>query len=209
MICIELYFIYLLFIALIVLIQIRNSKRKRVTESFYFNTNLMKYPIFTMLPIINSSIYGKYQAKRTSEGYKIEPDNAAEFNKIFKFPTREYNFNGNKNVKKMPWKSIQNGKKKQEKNEKLNVLELIPLIWIFQDKIFLEYRKYFDKVQCLKHYFNEFKTSRDMKKTKPTEWHKDNCDLTLDLNYSIKKGDKKYIGLDGIRSKLKISDMGK
>ena len=208
MICIQLIIILVCFLALIVLIQIRNNKRKSIIEGFY-NTNLMQFPIFTMLPVINSSIYGKYQAKRTDQGFKIEPDNAAEFNKTFQFPERTYDFYGKKNYINMSWKSIQEEKNKRKKNEKLDILELIPLIWTFQDKMFLEYRKYFDKVQCLKHYFNEFKSSRNMSKTKPTDWHKDNCDLTLDLNYDIKEGKEKYIGLDGIRSKMKMSDFGK
>ena len=73
----------------------RNNKRKRVIESFY-NTNLMQFPIFTMLPVISSAIYSKYQAKRTAEGFKIEPDNAADFNKVFQFPVREYDFDGSR-----------------------------------------------------------------------------------------------------------------
>lgn len=208
MICNQLLIISLCFVVLIIVIQLRNNRRKSIVEGFY-NTNLMQFPIFTMLPIINSSIYGKYQAKRTDEGFKIEPDNAAEFNKVFQFSDRTYNFNGKKDFKNMSWKSTQQEKNKRKKNEKLDVLELMPLIWVFQDKIFLEYRKYFDKVQCLKHYFNEFKSSRNMSKTKPSEWHKDNCDLTLDLNYDIKEEEEKYIGLDGIRSKMKMSDFGK
>jgi len=208
MICNQLFIISLCFIVLIIVIQIRNNIRRSVVEEFY-NTNLMQFPVFTMLPVINSSIYGKYQAKRTDEGLKIKPDNAADFNKVFQFSDRTYKFDGKKDSINMSWKSIQEEKNKRKKNEKLDVLELMPLIWVFQDKIFLEYRKYFDKVQCLKHYFNEFKSSRNMSKTKPSEWHENNCDLTLDLNYDIKEEEEKYVGLDGIRSKMKMSDFGK
>ena len=114
MICNQLFIISLCFIVLIIVIQIRNNIRKSVVEGFY-NTNLMQFPIFTMLPVINSSIYGKYQAKRTDEGFKIKPDNAAEFNKVFQFSDRTYNFDGKKDHINMSWKSIQEEKIKEKR----------------------------------------------------------------------------------------------
>ena len=106
---------------------------------------------------------------------------------------------------------IEKKKKQLEKNlgENVDVLEFIPVLWHFQDILFKEYRKYFTEVECIKYCHNIFKTSRKNKKPKTLEWHKENCDTSLDLNASVEDGVQTYTGMDGISARLKLSDMGR
>lgn len=206
MFCINLRVSILLFIILTCMLYFNNRDKHRIHETFSI---LAINPLFILPSLIKSGVYDKYQAIRTSDGYKISPDNAHNFNKLYGFGEREYDFYGKRNYSNLSWREVQREKDARKRDEKLDVLELVPLIWQFQDRLFVEYRKYFDKVECLKHYFNILKTSRNTPKQDVMEWHKDNCDITLDLNYELNKGDKQYVGLDGINAKMKISDTGK
>ena len=204
MICYKLQISLVLLFLLLLILKFSKQSHKKTKETFYYNTNLEKYGIFNQpLNKIYEVVYGKYIAKNTDEGYKIKPDNAADLNKTLGFPQRRYNLGKNKS-----WKKNLEQTTNKQNNEVIDILEFVPIIWFFQDKLFSEYREFFNKVECLKYYFNIFKTSRDFPKNAPLEWHEDNCDITLDLNDSIPEGDTSYFGLDGITSKMKMSSMG-
>lgn len=202
MICYTLRISIFLFVTIIGVLYLNNRRKKR-EDFFIFEFN----PLFTIPNFIKTGVYDKYQAMRTTDGYKISPDNAHDFNTTYGFGVREYDYYGKKEYSDF-WRE-KKAKEKRKREEKLDVFELVPLIWQFQDRLFLEYRKYFDKVECLKHYYNTLKLSRNLAKPKVMEWHKENCDITLDLNHDIDEGDKQYVGLDGIRAKMKMSDTGK
>lgn len=206
MICNTLRVSIILFIIIIGVLYFNNRNKHRTREDFSIFTY---HPSFIMPSLIKTVVYDKYQAMRTEDGYKISPDNAHDFNKTYGFGEREYDFYGKKDYYDLTWREVREEKEKRKRNEKLDILELVPLIWQFQDRLFVEYRKYFNKVECLKHYFNVLKTSRNTPKQEIMEWHEENCDITLDLNYDIDEGDKQHVGLDGIRAKMKISDTGK
>ena len=206
MICNTLRVSIILFIIITGVLYFNKRTKYRTQEEFSIFTY---HPSFIMPSLIKTAVYDKYQAMRTEDGYKISPDNAHNFNETYGFGEREYDFYGKRDYSNLSWREIKREKDKRKRDEKLDVLELVPLIWQFQDRLFVEYRKYFNKVECLKHYFNVLKTSRNTPKQETMEWHKDNCDITLDLNYDLDKGEKQHVGLDGIRAKMKISDTGK
>ena len=167
-----------------------------------FQTNMKMFPLFnTDIPFF-SNIFTKIQASKGEKGLTILPMNAAEINQILGLPPRFV-------LTDKSFKQREEEQTKKENTEPIDILEYVPFIWYCQEKLFQEYRKYFTEVECLKYYYNILKTSRQIKKPNTLKWHKDNCDTTLDLNFTIKKGKKTYIGLDGIKAILKTGSISK
>lgn len=178
------------------------SKLERFSSVQSKSGKLSTYPNFLTSNSVFNSVFQKIQASKGDEGYTIRPNNAAEVNRILGITPR-VTLTNNSFHKRKQTQSEKNSK------ENIDVLEFIPLLWYFQDILFKEYRKYFTEVECIKYYHNIFKTSRKNKKPKTLEWHKENCDTSLDLNASVEDGGQTYTGMDGISARLKLSNMGR
>lgn len=197
------YFMILYVLLVVAIIYyLRLSIRERFIPVKTKELKLSIYPNFLTSSSIFNSMFKRIQASKGDKGYTIRPENAKEVNSILGFPPRI----------KLTNRSFHKRRRAQsvkDSTEKINTLELVPLLWHCQDVLFKEYRKYFTEVECIKYYHNIFKTSRKNKKPKTLKWHKENCDTSLDLNASVEEGDETYVGMDGISSRLKLSNMGK
>ena len=196
-------FLFSILVAYFVIMANENKEYFKNNNMNLSYKNLNTFPEFATSQSIFNNVFTKIQAaKNDDEGLIILPLNASEINTILGFPTRSVLTN-------QSFKKRLDNQKEQSQNEQMNTLEYVPFLWYCQDKLFQEYRKYFTEVECLKYYHNIFKTSRKMKKPKTLQWHKDNCDITLDLNNSVEEGEDMYTGIDGITARLKLSNMGR
>lgn len=163
---------------------------------------LSLYPNFFTSNSVFKSVFQKIQASKGDKGYSIIPKNSKEVNRILGILPSVTLTNNSFQKRKQ-------SQSNQDSTETIDNLEFVPILWMCQDILFTEYRKYFTEVECLKYYHNIFKTSRKNKKTKTLKWHKENCDISLDLNASVEKGGQTHTGMDGISARLKLSNMGK
>jgi hypothetical protein len=173
------------------------SNNSKIIDTFNNSTlkKLNTLPKMSEFPQIHETLLPNIVSHKTGSTYKIIPGDRGTLNSYTGAPMTLASIG----------KFIERQKQKDSKQkEDINQLEYVPIMWQMLDVLNSEMKKYFNEVECLRYYANEFEQSRKTRKRQPNDFIKEKClDKTLDINHDVDIGEYKYIGLSPMDIKLK------